>query len=259
MATLHVRNVPDQLYERLRERATVNGRSIGAEIVIVLENELGVTGVRPWRTMFARRRHAPTPFHHFTPRARNVVAEAKEEARGLGDSAIGTEHLLLALLGSPGTVAAYLLETAGLEYERARATVEGIPRERHDESGGLPFTPGAKKAMELALRYCIELRSSQIGPEHLLLGIAREKDGLGARILLEAGLDVAGLSRGLAVPPELQPYELRVEEGHGFRVIELTGEAQDWERRLNELAARGYELIEIVSQKAIFRVPVQQP
>jgi hypothetical protein len=259
MATLHVRNVPDQLYEQLRDRATANGRSMGAEVVVLLENELGITGIRPWRTMFSRRRRAPTPFQRFTPGARSIVAEAKEEARELGATAIGTEHLLLALLHRPGTVASFLLESSGLDYGRARAAVEDIPHERADEPAGLPFTPGAKKAMELALRYCIELRSSHIGPEHLLLGIAREEDGLGARILAGAGLDVPTLRRDLAVPQGPPEYELAHEEAPGFRVVELSGNAEDWERQLNSLAARGYELVEIVSGKAIFRVPGPAP
>jgi hypothetical protein len=259
VATLHVRNVPDQLYERLRERATANGRSIGAEIVVVLESELGVTGVRPWRTMFSRRRQAPTPFQRFTPRARGVVAAAKDEARELGDSAIGTEHLLLALLREPRTVASFLLETSGLDYPRARSVVEGLPREGAGDPPGLPFTPGAKKAMELALRYCIELRSSHIAPEHLLLGIAREEEGLGARILADAGLDVPMLRRGLSVPQDLSGLEVRYGEAPGFRVVELAGGAEEWERQLNSLAARGYELVEIVAGKAIFRAQVQEP
>jgi plasmid stability protein len=251
MATLHVRNVPDELYERLRDRATANGRSIGAEAVVLLQSELGTT-VRPWRTMFSRRRYAPTPFHRFTPLARNLVGEAKEQAREVGDTAIGTEHLLLALLLSSEPIAAFMAESAGLRYEQARAAVEGLPREREEipAAGGMPFTPGAKKAMELALRYCIERGSGQIGPEELLLGIAREDEGFGARILVEAGLDVASLQRGLAVP--------QVESAPGFRVVELTGTAEDWERQLNSLAARGHELVEIVSGRAVFRVPMQE-
>jgi plasmid stability protein len=252
MATLHVRNVPDELYELLRERATTNGRSIGAEAVVLLQSELGTT-IRPWRTMFSRRRHAPTPFHRFTPRARSLVGEAKDEARDLGDSAIGTEHLLLVLLRSSEAIALFTAESAGLDYEQARAAVEGLPRERADVplEGSLPFTPGAKKAMELALRYCIERGSGQIGPEELLLGIAREDEGFGARILVEAGLDVATLGRGLAVAPRAVPPA-------GFRVVELAGTADDWERQLNSLADQGYELVEIVAGRAIFRVPMQE-
>jgi hypothetical protein len=258
VATLHVRNVPDDLYEQLRERAAANGRSIGAEVVVVLERELGHVGSRPWRSMFSRRRFAPTPFHRFTPQGRSVVAQAKDEAHELRDPAIGTEHLLLALLREHGTVASFVLDSSGLDYEQARSAVAEVQRERVDEPAGMPFTPGAKKAMELALRYCIELRSSKIGPEHLLLGIAREEDGLGARILAGAGLDVPTIRQGLAVLTELQPYELGV-ESHGFRVVELTGEAADWEQQLNSLAGRGYELVEIVAGKAIFRVPVPEP
>ena len=258
MATLHVRNVPDQLYERLRERATASGRSIGAEIVVVLEAELEITGVRPWRTMFTHRRQASTPFRHFSPPARGVVAEAKDAARELGDSAIGTEHLLLALLRVTGTVASLLLETSGLDYERARSAVAGRPRAPAGAPGGMPFTPAAKKAMELALRYCSELGSSYIGPEHLLLGIAGEEEGPGAWILTDAGLDVATLRRGLAVLQGSPGVELRSEEAPCFRVVELAGDAEEWQRRLNSLAARGYELVEIVAGKAIFRAQVQE-
>jgi hypothetical protein len=93
--------------------------------------------------------------------------------------------------------------------------------------------------------------SGQIGPEELLLGIAREDEGFGARILFEAGLDVATLRRGLAVPPPAEPPA-------GFRVVELAGSADDWEQQLNSLAARGYELVEIVAGRAIFRVQVQE-
>jgi len=259
MATLHVRNVPDELYERLRERARAGGRSIGAEIVVMLEHELASAGARPWRTMFSRRRYAPTPFHHFAPAAREVVAQAREEARELGDPAIGTEHLLLAVLRRQGSAAAFVVESSGLDYGRAHAYLEAAPRERAGSATGLPFTPGAKKAMELALRYCIELRSAHIGPEHLLLGIAREEAGLGARILAAVGLDVVALRRGLRLSPGVQPYEVLFGEPDGFRVVELSGAAEEWERRLNEVAARGYELVEIVSGKAIFRVQVAAP
>jgi hypothetical protein len=113
--------------------------------------------------------------------------------------------------------------------------------------------------MELALRYCIDLGSTQIGPEALLLGIAREEEGLGARILAQAGQDASTLRAALPVPTELPAYELRVGETPCFRVVELGGNAESWERQLNSLAARGYELVDIVSGKAIFRVPMQEP
>jgi ATP-dependent Clp protease ATP-binding subunit ClpA len=211
--------------------------------------------------MFSRRRYAPTPFHRFTPRARSVVGEAREEALNLGDGAIGTEHLLLALLRSSEGVAAFVAESSGLGYEQARAAVEGLPRERVELAGegAIPFTPGAKKAMELALRYCIERGSGQIGPDELLLGIAREDDGLGARILVEAGLDIATLRRTLAVPHHIVSQDLKLELTPGFRVIELSGTAEDWETQLNSLAARGYELVEIVSNRAIFTMQMQEP
>lgn len=257
MATLHVRNVPDQLYELLRERATANGRSIGAEVVNVLETELAGGGARPWRALLSRRRGAPTPFHHFAPSGRSAVAGAKEEARELGDPAIGTEHLLLAILQEPASVASFVLQSAGLDYARVRAAVEAVPRERGvvPADVGIPFTAGAKKALELALRYCMELHSTDIGPEHLLLGIAREEEGLGARILAGAGQDAKTLREAISVPVALAPRALTVEPAPGFRVVELKGEAGDWERELNLLASRGYMLVEIVDGRAIFSVP----
>jgi ATP-dependent Clp protease ATP-binding subunit ClpA len=160
---------------------------------------------------------------------------------------------LLAILKAPGPVVSVVLETAGLDYERGLAAVEGIPRDRSEPAVGMPFTPGAKKAMELALRYCIEMGSSHIGHEHLLLGIAREEDGLGARVLSDAGLDLESIRRKLALAPAPLSYELSVEMAPGFRVVELSGTAQEWEGQLNSLASRGYELVEIVSGKAVFR------
>jgi Clp amino terminal domain, pathogenicity island component/Antitoxin FitA-like, ribbon-helix-helix len=257
MATLHVRSVPDPLYELLRERAAANGRSIGAEVVNVLELEFGPGATSPWRGVLSRRRAAPTPFHHFAPRGRQVVADAREEARELSDPAIGTEHLLLAILREPPTVASFLLENTGLKHAGVRAAVEEAPRDRSAVrvDVGIPFTPGAKKALELALRYCIDLHSTQIGPEHLLLGIAREEEGLGARILARAGQDANTLREALSVPQSLPAYALTPEPAAGFRVVELTGEAEDWEEQLNQLASRGYVLVELVGSRAIFSAP----
>ena len=223
----------------------------------MLELELAPGTTSPWRGLLHRRRSARAPFHHFAPRGRQAVADAREEARELGDPAIGTEHLLLAILREPATVASFLLENVGLEYAGVRAAVEEAPRDRSVVSVdvGIPFTPGAKKALELALRYCIDLHSTHIGSEHLLLGIAREEEGLGARILARAGQDAKTLREALGVPQSLPAYALTPEPPAGFRVVELQGEAEDWEHQLNELASRGYVLVEIVGGRAIFSVP----
>src|SRR6476469_9569559 len=101
MATLHVRNFPDALYERLRGNAERNGRSIGAETIFLLQSAAlaGMTAGYPATRRRRRGRKQPAaPFEHFSPRARQLVARAHEEARELGSNAIGTEHLLLGLL-----------------------------------------------------------------------------------------------------------------------------------------------------------------
>jgi coenzyme F420-reducing hydrogenase alpha subunit len=89
----------------------------------------------------------------------------------------------------------------------------------------------------------------------VLLGIAREEEGLGARILARAGQDAKTLRDALSLPQSLPAYALSHEPAAGFRVVELTGEAEDWEQQLNQLASRAYVLVEIVGGKAIFSVP----
>jgi hypothetical protein len=252
MATLHVRNVPDDLYERLRERSVANGRSIGAEVVVYLERELFG---EPRRTRYfpgsIRRRPAATPFERFSPRAKQVVVDAQESARELGASGLGTEHLLLALYREPPTIALLVLDAAGVDESTIRATIEGEAAAQQASVGaesGTPFTPGAKKALELALREYIEMGSVEIEPEHLLLGIAGEAEGPGARILAAAGQTVESLRAAVCQPrPMFQPQQ-------GFRVLELNGDAGDWERELNTFAARGYSLVDIVNGRAIFAV-----
>jgi ATP-dependent Clp protease ATP-binding subunit ClpA len=123
-------------------------------------------------------------FERFTPRARRTVVLAQEEARGLGHNYIGTEHVLLGLLGVPDGVAARALDRfeitlSGVRDEvRARVRAGGEPM-----SGHIPFTPRAKKILELALREALGLAHNYIGTEHILLGLLREKEGIGPQIL----------------------------------------------------------------------------
>ena len=202
MATLHVRNVPDELYDRLRAQATANGRSIGAEAVTLLSAQIAAgtstaVGARRLHRM-ERRRTSPgkTPFEHFSPRARQVVVDAQDEARELGHAFIGTEHLLLGVLRERTTVAARVCEVVGLEYDQVRDAIEQL----HGRGEGLPtepipFSPSAKKALELALRESLDMSDPFIGPEHVLLGIAREAESSGAAILADRGQDGDSLRR----------------------------------------------------------------
>jgi ATP-dependent Clp protease ATP-binding subunit ClpC len=125
-------------------------------------------------------------FERFTNRARHVVVLAQEEARGLQHNYIGTEHILLGLLGEPGGVAAQALDRFGVTLAGAREEVKGIVGiGKGAVSGHIPFTPRAKKTLELALREALQLNHNYIGTEHILLGVIREGEGVGAQVLKE--------------------------------------------------------------------------
>ena len=123
-------------------------------------------------------------FERFTERSRRVVVLAQEEARMLDHHYIGTEHLLLGLIHEGDGIAGQAIESAGLTLDAARAEVERmIGRGASAPSGHIPFTARAKKVLELALREALALKKSYIGPEHILLGLIREGNGVGAQIL----------------------------------------------------------------------------
>jgi ATP-dependent Clp protease ATP-binding subunit ClpC len=125
-------------------------------------------------------------FERFTERARQVVVLAQDEAHDLRHNYIGTEHILLGLLREEEGVAARVLASLGVTHDEVRAQVARIVGEGDEvASGQVPFTPRAKKVLELALREAMQLQSSFIGTEHLLLGIARENQGVASRILLD--------------------------------------------------------------------------
>jgi hypothetical protein len=129
-------------------------------------------------------------FEKFTERARQVVVLAQEEARALKHNYIGTEHILLGLLGEQEGVAARVLESLDLTVERVRAQVIRIVSAGEEvTSGQIPFTPRAKKVLELALREALSLGHNDIGTEHILLGLTRENEGVAARILLDFDAD----------------------------------------------------------------------
>ena len=129
-------------------------------------------------------------FERFTERARQVVVLAQDEARSLRHNYIGTEHLLLGLLREEEGLAARVLGELGVELEAVRAQVGRVVGEGEEiTTGQIPFTPRAKKVLELALRESRALGHQYIGTEHILLGLVRENDGVAARILLDLGVD----------------------------------------------------------------------
>src|SRR5687768_5179630 len=131
-------------------------------------------------------------FERFTDRARRVVVLAQEEARLLNHNYIGTEHILLGLIHEGEGVAAKALESLGISLEAVRSQVEEIIGQGGSSpSGHIPFTPRAKKVLELSLREALQLGHNYIGTEHILLGLIREGEGVAAQVLVKLGADLS--------------------------------------------------------------------
>ncbi len=123
-------------------------------------------------------------FERFTNRARHVVVLAQEEARLLDHNYIGTEHILLGLLGEPESIAGTVLGDFGFTLDGGREDVQQrVGRGKDSRSGHIPFTPRAKKTLELSLREALSLGHNYIGTEHILLGLIREGEGVAYQIL----------------------------------------------------------------------------
>jgi ATP-dependent Clp protease ATP-binding subunit ClpA len=190
-------------------------------------------------------------FERFTDRARRVVVLAQEEARLLNHDYIGTEHLLLGLAHEGQGVAAKALEVLGIRLEAIRSQVEEIIGRGESEaasSGHIPFTPRAKKVLELSLRESQQLGHNYIGTEHILLGLIREGQGVAAQVLVKLGADfsrvrqqVIQLLSGYAGGPEAaaetrpvhmpeDPREAEEQLAQVRRHKEAAIDAQDFDR-----------------------------
>ena len=130
-------------------------------------------------------------FEQFSDRARQAVVQAQQEARRLDHNYIGTEHLLLGLIREGDGVAAKALELLGISLDAVRQQVEEIiGRGQQTLSGHFPFTPRAKRVLELSLREALQLGHKYIGTEHILLGLIREGEGVAAQVLVRLGCDL---------------------------------------------------------------------
>jgi ATP-dependent Clp protease ATP-binding subunit ClpC len=130
-------------------------------------------------------------FERFSGRARRVIDLAQDEARMLEHNYIGTEHILLGLIHEGDGVAAKALQSLGISLDAVRQQVEQIiGRGQQAPSGHIPFTPRAKKVLELSLREALQLGHDYIGTEHILLGLIREGDGVAAQVLVKLGADL---------------------------------------------------------------------
>ena len=150
-------------------------------------------------------------FERFTDRARQVMVLAQNEARSLDHNYIGTEHLLLGLLNDRQSIAGRALTASGISLDAIRlAVIDAVGRGKKPAKGHIPFTPRAKKVLELALREALQLGHNYIGTEHILLGMIREGQGLAATVLATR-TDLAALRR--AVMELIPPSEERTSWG----------------------------------------------
>ena len=178
-------------------------------------------------------------FERFSDQARRAVVGAQEEARLLGHDFIGTEHLLLGILRFEDGAGARLLRLFDVPVGWARSRVRAIVEPgRGSPSGHIPFTPRAKKVLEMSLREALQLGDNFIGSEHVLLGLLREGEGIGAQVLVERGVTLAGVRGRLGdVDREQGPTDAGPEPGeiheHGD-VIHVP--AEDFARLVAEVA-----------------------
>ena len=140
-------------------------------------------------------------FERFTDRARRVVVLAQDEARMLNHNYIGTEHILLGLIHEGEGVAAKALESLGISLEAVREQVEEIiGHGQQAPTGHIPFTPRAKKVLELSLREALQINHTYIGTEHILLGLIREGEGVAAQVLIKLGADLKSPKKKRTTP-----------------------------------------------------------
>ena len=165
-------------------------------------------------------------FERFTDRARRALVLAQDEAGELHHDFIGTEHILLGLIHEGEGVAARCLDSLGITLGAARAGVkEAIGTTSGTPSGKPPFTPRAKKVLELSLREALQLGHSYIGTEHLLLGILREGDGVAVQVLLSLGADLGRVRQ--QVLQMMSGFQSRVDLGRRALGITPSGRAAE--------------------------------
>ncbi len=186
-------------------------------------------------------------FERFTDQARRIVALAQEEARALNHNDIGTEHILLALIREGSGMAAQALTALGITEEAARQQVEEVAgrAQQRPQRGRIPFTPWAKKALELSLREAIAIGNSSIGTEHILLGLVRVGEGPAAQVLAGLGVDPNRVRQQVirlvsASQGKAEPGPGRAAAGGGQRQLppELRGRLDSLEWRLSILEQR---------------------
>jgi ATP-dependent Clp protease ATP-binding subunit ClpC len=197
-------------------------------------------------------------FERFTDRSRRVLVLAQEEARELNHAFIGTEHILLGLMREGEGVAARVLHQVGLRFDHVFQMIEEtVGSSTNPSPGSPPFTPRAKKVLELSLREALQLGHSYIGTEHMLLGLLREGDGVAAEIMVSANLNLSEV-RSLtlqmmgepdvdrsAADPVVQPSEVLM-----YQVVRRMGDHRRsdldqlaYDSRATQIAQEAIELV----------------
>ena len=215
-------------------------------------------------------------FERFTDRARRVLVLAQQEARLLNHSVIGTEHLLLGLIHEGEGVAARVLDSLGVSLEAVRQWVELTVGPTEPASLSPPFTPRAKKVLELSLREALQIGHDYIGTEHLLLGLVREGEGVGVQALISVGVDIAQVRQRVMEllsghlepdsPSELQRLRDRlgimeailVAVDNWPEISNLVRPAQDRSEARNLLAAPPFSFSEPQAEHVLSTAIVQQ-
>jgi len=178
-------------------------------------------------------------FERFTDQARRVVVQAQEEARMLGHGYVGTEHILLGLLGEGDGLAARTLATLDVSLEAARELVAEIVGAGTGQlTGHIPFTPRTKKVLELSLREAQRLGDSYIGTEHILLGLAREGEGVGVQVLDRLGASTDRVLAQVPMTARAAPGEQLRRVSVGRMPVERPIRLHEVLSRLDEIAAR---------------------
>jgi ATP-dependent Clp protease ATP-binding subunit ClpA len=189
-----------------------------------------------------------------------VVVLGQDEARLLKHNYIGTEHLLLGLLREEEGLAAHVLHSLDITIEEARAQVARIVgQEEEVKTGQIPFTPRAKKVLELAFREALSLGHNYIGTEHILLGLVREDEGVASRILLDFGADADKIRDAIIRTLELHKSPAVPRRAAlpwpqwDYTVLPLDGAPTDWKAQLDAIGAEGWELAAIAERQAVLK------
>jgi ATP-dependent Clp protease ATP-binding subunit ClpC len=180
-------------------------------------------------------------FERFTERARRVVVHAQEEARELNHNYIGTEHLLLGLMREQESAGARALQELEISQDAVREqVVQIVGRGKQAPSGHIPFTPRAKKVLELSLREALQLSHDYIGTEHILLGLIREGEGVAAQVLTNLGGELSRVRAKVIelIPAAGEPAELTAQLPRPVPLGAVTDQLAAIVERLDTIADR---------------------